>query len=96
MVWKLWILGFTLFKYYNTSYLGVTITLAHLTLVHFNFKPIEILLNHSCSHILCLSFTGIQIYEYIHAPFSFLMAFMVRLFPIDGFHGFHVLMEQYL
>jgi cytochrome c oxidase subunit 3 len=69
---------------------GATITVAHLTLLQgFKQETIEALL---VTIVLALVFTGIQIFEYSHAPFSFSDGVYGSVFYIlTGFHGLHVL-----
>jgi len=69
---------------------GATITLAHLNLIRGNKQEtIEAML---VTLVLAIIFTGIQVYEYSNAPFSFSDGVYGSVFYIlTGFHGLHVI-----
>jgi cytochrome c oxidase subunit 3 len=69
---------------------GTTVTWAHHALIHGDRKG---LIQGLWATIgLGLIFTGVQGYEYIHAPFSFGdNIYTSAFFMATGFHGFHVI-----
>ena len=69
---------------------GTTVTWAHHALIHDDRRG---LINGLWATILLgLIFTGVQAYEYIHAPFSFGdNIYTSAFFMATGFHGFHVI-----
>jgi len=76
---------------------GTTVTWAHHALIHGDREGLKKGL--LCTIGLGLLFTGIQAYEYIHAPFSFSVnnteqpgnIYGSTFFMATGFHGFHVI-----
>jgi cytochrome c oxidase subunit 3 len=69
---------------------GTTVTWAHHALIHGDRKGLVWGL--VCTVILGLTFTGVQAYEYAHAPFSFGgNIYGSTFFMATGFHGFHVI-----
>ena len=76
---------------------GTTVTWAHHALIHGDREGLKKGL--WCTILLGLLFTGIQAYEYIHAPFSFSRLnedlpgniYGSTFFMATGFHGFHVI-----
>jgi len=73
---------------------GTTVTWAHHSLIHGDREGLKkgLLLTIA----LGMLFTGIQAYEYIHAPFAFKNTnggniYGSTFFMATGFHGFHVL-----
>ena len=78
---------------------GVTVTWAHHALQHGNRKGL--LQGLALTILLGLMFTGVQAYEYGHAPFSFAFVeggevgeggiYSSTFFMATGFHGFHVI-----
>jgi len=69
---------------------GTTVTWAHHELLHNKQKDmVKALL---ITVLLGMSFTSLQAYEYIHAPFAFKQGvFAANFYMATGFHGFHVL-----
>ena len=69
---------------------GTTVTWAHHALLHddrFGLKAGLIL-----TILLGATFTGVQAYEYAHAPFAFKGSiYGSTFFMATGFHGFHVI-----
>jgi cytochrome c oxidase subunit 3 len=73
---------------------GTTVTWAHHSLIHGDREGLKLGL--LLTVILGLVFTGVQAYEYIHAPFAFKQAnggniYGSTFFMATGFHGFHVI-----
>jgi cytochrome c oxidase subunit 3 len=69
---------------------GTTVTWAHHALLHNDRKGLVWGL--VCTVLLGLTFTGVQVYEYAHAPFSFgASIFGATFFMATGFHGAHVI-----
>ena len=69
---------------------GTTVTWAHHALLHNDRKGLVWGL--VCTVLLGLSFTGVQAYEYLHAPFSFAGSiYGSTFFMATGFHGAHVI-----
>jgi cytochrome c oxidase subunit 3 len=69
---------------------GTTVTWAHHALLHNDRKGLVWGL--VCTVLLGLCFTGVQAYEYSHAPFSFgASIFGATFFMATGFHGAHVI-----
>jgi cytochrome c oxidase subunit 3 len=69
---------------------GTTITWAHHALLHNDRKGLAWGL--VITIILGMIFTGVQAYEYAHAPFSFAgNIYGATFFMATGFHGFHVI-----
>ncbi len=69
---------------------GTTVTWAHHSLIHGNREGLKLGL--LLTILLGLLFTGIQAYEYIHAPFAFKgNIYGATFFMATGFHGFHVI-----
>ncbi len=76
---------------------GTTVTWAHHALIHGDREGLKKGL--WCTILLGLLFTGIQAYEYIHAPFSFSRLneelpgniYGSTFFMATGFHGAHVI-----
>ncbi len=69
---------------------GTTVTMAHHALVEGHNKEGAKWLG--ITVLLGVAFTGIQIYEYMHAPFGFTDGIYPSAFYMaTGFHGFHVL-----
>lgn len=78
--------------YLNTLILllsGTTITWAHQALLERHKK--EVLQGLGLTILLGLTFSGVQIYEYAHAPFPFKgNIYGSTFYMATGFHGFHV------
>ena len=78
---------------YNTVILllsGTTVTWAHHALLHNDRKGLVYGL--TLTVLLGLFFSGVQAYEYIHAPFAFKDSiYGSTFFMATGFHGFHVI-----
>ena len=69
---------------------GTTVTWAHHALIHGDREGLKKGLWATIG--LGLLFTGIQAYEYIHAPFPFAGSiYGSTFFMATGFHGFHVI-----
>ena len=69
---------------------GTTVTWAHHALLHNDRKGLKYGL--ILTIILGAIFTGVQAYEYMHAPFGFKGSiYGATFFMATGFHGFHVL-----
>ena len=69
---------------------GTTVTYAHHSLIHGDRHGLKLGL--LLTILLGLTFTGIQAYEYIHAPFAFKGSiYGSTFFMATGFHGFHVI-----
>ncbi len=69
---------------------GTTVTWAHHSLIHGNRDGLKTGL--LLTILLGLVFTGVQAYEYIHAPFNFKGdIYGATFFMATGFHGFHVI-----
>ena len=69
---------------------GTTVTWAHHALLHNDRSGLKIGL--ILTILLGLTFTCVQAYEYIHAPFAFKGSiFGSTFFMATGFHGFHVI-----
>ena len=69
---------------------GTTVTWAHHCLIHGDRKGLKQGL--WLTILLGLTFTSIQAYEYVHAPFAFgLNTYGSAFFMATGFHGFHVI-----
>jgi cytochrome c oxidase subunit 3 len=69
---------------------GTTVTWAHHALLHNDRKGL--IWGLVCTVVLGLIFTGVQAYEYAHAPFSFGgNIYGATFFMATGFHGFHVI-----
>ena len=69
---------------------GTTVTWAHHSLLHGNRKGL--IWGLVLTIILGAIFTGVQAYEYAHAPFGFKGSiYGATFFMATGFHGFHVL-----
>ena len=69
---------------------GTTVTWAHHAILEGNQK--DAVRGLLCTVILGAIFTGIQAYEYAHAPFTFSEnIYSSTFFMATGFHGFHVL-----
>ncbi len=69
---------------------GTTVTWAHHALIPGDREGLKKGL--ICTILLGSLFTGIQAYEYIHAPFNFKGdIYGATFFMATGFHGFHVL-----
>ena len=69
---------------------GTTVTMAHHALIEGKNKDAARWLAVTVG--LGIAFTGIQIYEYLHAPFGFTDGIYASAFYMaTGFHGFHVL-----
>ena len=69
---------------------GTTITWAHHALIHGDREGLKKGL--WLTIILGLLFSGIQAYEYAHAPFAFKgLNYTSAFYMATGFHGFHVL-----
>jgi len=69
---------------------GTTVTYAHHSLIHGNRDGLKLGL--LLTILLGLTFTGIQAYEYAHAPFAFKGSiYGSTFFMATGFHGFHVI-----
>ncbi len=69
---------------------GTTVTWAHHSLIHGDRRGLKLGL--LLTVLLGLVFTGVQAYEYIHAPFDFKgNIYGSTFFMATGFHGFHVI-----
>ncbi|MDE2340101.1 MAG: cytochrome c oxidase subunit 3 [Alphaproteobacteria bacterium] len=69
---------------------GTTVTWAHHALIHGDRQGLKNGL--LCTILLGLTFTSIQAYEYMHAPFPFgHINYTSAFFMATGFHGFHVI-----
>jgi len=69
---------------------GTTVTWAHHALLHGDRKGL--IQGLWLTIILGMTFTGIQAYEYAHAPFPFgVWNYPSAFFMATGFHGFHVI-----
>ncbi len=69
---------------------GVTVTWAHHALIEDNRR--DLVRGLALTVLLGLTFTGIQAFEYSHAPFSFRGGiYPTTFFMATGFHGFHVI-----
>jgi cytochrome c oxidase subunit III len=69
---------------------GTTVTWAHHALIHGDREGLKKGL--WLTIILGMTFTSIQAYEYIHAPFAFKgLNYSASFYMATGFHGFHVL-----
>ena len=69
---------------------GTTATWAHHSIIEGNQK--DAVRGLLCTVLLGMIFTGVQAYEYIHAPFTFSQdIYTSTFFMATGFHGFHVL-----
>jgi cytochrome c oxidase subunit 3 len=73
---------------------GTTVTWAHHALIHGDREGLKKGLLATIA--LGLIFSGIQAYEYAHAPFAFKLAnggniYSSTFFMATGFHGFHVI-----
>jgi len=69
---------------------GTTCTWAHHAIIEGNQK--DAVRGLLCTVLLGMIFTGVQAYEYIHAPFTFSQdIYTSTFFMATGFHGFHVL-----
>ena len=69
---------------------GTTVTWAHHSLIHGNRDGLKLGL--ILTILLGLTFTGVQGYEYAHAPFPFKGSiYGSTFFMATGFHGFHVI-----
>ena len=69
---------------------GTTVTWAHHALLEGNRK--ELIQGLWCTVGLGVVFTGFQVYEYMHADFSFSgHIYGATFYMATGFHGFHVL-----
>ena len=69
---------------------GTTVTWAHHALIHGDREGLKLGLLLTIA--LGLLFTGVQAYEYIHAPFAFKgNIYGSTFFMATGFHGFHVI-----
>jgi cytochrome c oxidase subunit 3 len=69
---------------------GTTVTWAHHALLHNDRRGLVWGL--VCTVLLGLCFTGVQAYEYAHAPFSFgASIYGATFFMATGFHGAHVI-----
>ena len=73
---------------------GTTVTWAHHSLIHGDRQGLKLGL--LLTVLLGVLFSGIQAYEYIHAPFAFKQAsggniYGSTFFMATGFHGFHVI-----
>ncbi|MEO7602110.1 MAG: cytochrome c oxidase subunit 3 [Sphingomicrobium sp.] len=69
---------------------GTTVTWAHHSLIHGNREGLKLGLLLTIA--LGLLFSGVQAYEYIHAPFAFKgNIYGATFFMATGFHGFHVI-----
>lgn len=77
---------------YNTIILllsGTTVTWAHHALLHNNRKGL--IQGLTLTVLLGALFSGVQVYEYVHAPFAFKDSiYGATFFMATGFHGFHV------
>ncbi|MYZ48549.1 cytochrome c oxidase subunit 3 [Propylenella binzhouense] len=69
---------------------GTTITWAHHALLHNDRQGLKYGL--ALTIVLGMIFTGVQAYEYMHAPFAFSgNIYGATFFMATGFHGFHVI-----
>ncbi|MCC6735619.1 MAG: cytochrome c oxidase subunit 3 [Bauldia sp.] len=69
---------------------GTTVTWAHHSLLHNDRKGLVWGL--ALTILLGATFTGVQVYEYAHASFSYVgNIYGATFFMATGFHGFHVL-----
>ena len=69
---------------------GTTVTWAHHSLIHGDRRGLKLGL--LLTILLGLTFTGVQAYEYAHAPFAFKGSiYGSTFFMATGFHGFHVI-----
>ena len=69
---------------------GTTVTWAHHALLHNDREGLKKGL--MATIVLGLIFSGVQAYEYIHAPFGFKNSiYGSTFFMATGFHGFHVI-----
>jgi len=69
---------------------GTTVTWAHHSLIHGDRAGLKLGL--WLTILLGLSFTSVQAYEYLHAPFAFKGSiYGSTFFMATGFHGFHVI-----
>ena len=69
---------------------GTTVTWAHHALLHNDRKSLQIGL--MLTIVLGAIFTGVQAYEYMHAPFGFKNSiYGATFFMATGFHGAHVI-----
>jgi cytochrome c oxidase subunit III len=69
---------------------GATVTWAHHALREGNRQ--QLILGLACTVGLGLLFTGVQAYEYAHAPYKFTDGVYPSVFFMaTGFHGFHVI-----
>jgi cytochrome c oxidase subunit III len=69
---------------------GTTVTYAHHELIHGNRDGFKKGL--WATILLGILFSGVQAYEYIHAPFAFKGTnYGAAFFMATGFHGFHVI-----
>ena len=69
---------------------GTTVTWAHHAIIEGNQR--DAVRGLLCTVVLGAIFTGVQAYEYIHAPFAFDQGiYSSTFFMATGFHGFHVL-----
>jgi cytochrome c oxidase subunit 3 len=69
---------------------GTTVTWAHHSLIHGDRQGLKLGL--LLTILLGLTFTGVQGYEYAHAPFAFKGSiYGSTFFMATGFHGFHVI-----
>jgi cytochrome c oxidase subunit 3 len=69
---------------------GTTVTWAHHALLHNDRRGL--IWGLVCTVLLGLAFTGVQVYEYTHAPFSFgASIYGATFFMATGFHGAHVI-----
>ncbi len=69
---------------------GTTVTWAHHALLHGDRKGM--IQGLWCTILLGLTFSGIQAFEYLHAPFPFKgLNYGAAFFMATGFHGFHVI-----
>ena len=69
---------------------GTTVTWAHHAIIEGNQR--DAVRGLLCTVVLGMIFTGVQAYEYLHAPFTFDQGIYASTFYMaTGFHGFHVL-----
>ena len=69
---------------------GTTVTWAHHALLHNERGMLKAML--AITVALGILFSGVQAYEYMHAPFTFHDSiYGATFFMATGFHGFHVL-----
>jgi len=69
---------------------GTTVTWAHHALIHNERGMLKLML--AITVALGVLFTCVQVYEYVHAPFTFKESiYGATFFMATGFHGFHVL-----